>query len=75
MRQYDITDHVPKTGEYVCAACGEISEFEEGDDFSPCDYCGDEEGAGWTLAFLEEEEGLSDVEENMEKEFDGEDIV
>lgn len=47
MTEYAVTDVVPQTGEYLCTACGETTEFEAADDFAVCGSCGDE-NAGWT---------------------------
>lgn len=53
MTEYATSDVVPATGEYLCTACGESTEFEAGDDFSPCGSCGDE-NASWVPAIEEE---------------------
>jgi ribosomal protein L37AE/L43A len=53
MTEYATTDAVPRTGEYLCASCGETTEFEASDDFSVCGSCGDE-NAGWAPVLEEE---------------------
>lgn len=67
MKQYTTSDAVPNTGEYVCASCGEMTEFEKGDDFSVCGSCGDENTAGWIPA-LEEGEGNPDPGDTLAAE-------
>jgi hypothetical protein len=64
MAEYEISDTVPKTGEYVCTSCGEMSEFENDDDFSICTFCEDEEGK-WVPAIIEDDE---DKEEEYPEE-------
>lgn len=58
--EYSNTDTVLEGGEYACTACGNVQEFEGGDDFSICDACGDDT-AGWERkASASVEEGLGD---------------
>lgn len=64
MAEYSISDSVPKTGEYVCSSCGEISEFEGEDDFTVCSLCEDSD-ASWVPAVEEDEE---DKEEEFGEE-------
>ncbi len=66
MAEYEISDTVPKTGEYVCSSCGEISEFELDDDFSVCAFCGDED-AKWVPAVVEDEEDKDEIDEFSEE--------
>ncbi len=65
MKEFALTDTVTKTGEYVCTVCGEMTEFEEGDDFAACESCEDQSGA-WTPAVED-----FDEEENAEEEEQG----
>jgi hypothetical protein len=56
------SDTVPEGGEYICTSCGNVQEFEEADDFSICDACGDDT-AGWEQKVPEVvEEGLGEEE-------------
>ena len=60
--EYTNTDVVPENGEYRCTACGDVQEFEAGDDFTLCDSCGNE-NAGWDGTRSKgAEEGLSEDE-------------
>lgn len=58
--EFSNTETVPTSGEYRCTACGNTQEFEEDDDFTMCDACGDET-AGWeSVSRGSAEEGLSE---------------
>ena len=61
--EYSNTEAVPETNEYRCTGCGDVQEFEGGDDFTLCDTCGDE-AAGWEVVGSgEDEETLKDESE------------
>lgn len=64
--EYANTDAVPESAAYVCTSCGETQEFEAGDDFVICDFCGDE-SAGWEPPATETaEEGIGEEKETVE---------
>jgi hypothetical protein len=66
MAEYDISDTAPKTGEYVCSSCGEMSEFENDSDFAICTFCEDEDGK-WVPAIIEDDE-VKDKDEEYSEE-------
>lgn len=67
MTEYAITDVVPHTGEYLCASCGEPTEFEAADDFAVCESCEDET-ASWA-PLIEPDETVEKGEAQQEEEF------
>jgi len=62
MAEYDISDTTPKTGEYVCSSCGEMTEFERDDDFSVCPFCEDDNGK-WVHAVVEDDDEKKEEDE------------
>lgn len=58
--EYSNAEVVPETNEYRCTGCGTVEVFEEGDDFTLCDACGDE-AAGWEIVGSDsDDESLKD---------------
>jgi uncharacterized membrane protein YcaP (DUF421 family) len=56
-QRYAPGDLVPDDGVYACADCGEISDFKQGERFSACQNCGEENS--WVRAVMPEQESNS----------------